>query len=413
MRSRKWLLGPLMVGVLVLAGTATRGHMPIASRYTYNEHLFPVFRDRCGSCHVDGGIAPMSLLTYREAYPWAQSIREEVLALRMPPWRAEDGFGDFRNGHALPAHEMDMILEWSSGGYPQGPRDKAPQPVSTEPTWGLGEPALGLQMPEAFEFAADVSDVVRFFVLPAETTSDRWIKAVDFQPGMRPIVRDATVYVDGTGKARALDEADAIPGFAPPADGSFPTSQPVAVWVPSQTPVTLGSAVAYRLPAGADVVVRIHYKKTWITDGQAFTDRSTVGLYFSDARPTAVETMLITSPALTGRQAKFTQTIDRDLDVLALLPEVGVKMTDIRVEAIGPDGARQPLLLLREPDGAWPTRYWFESPVALRKGTTIEVTAVVKPGAESVTSTSLLAGAPQAPVRFLLDFVAGGRATAN
>ena len=62
----------------------------------------------------------MSLLTYREAYPWTQSIREEILGLRMPPWKAEDGFGSFSNGHVLPAHEMDMLLEWSAGGYPPG-----------------------------------------------------------------------------------------------------------------------------------------------------------------------------------------------------------------------------------------------------------------------------------------------------
>ncbi|HIN10389.1 MAG TPA: hypothetical protein EYM63_02100, partial [Acidobacteria bacterium] len=80
--------------VTVLLGSSTSGHTAIASRFTYNEHLFSIFERQCGSCHVEGGVAPMSLLTYNEAYPWTQSIREEVLGLRMPPWKAEDGFGD-------------------------------------------------------------------------------------------------------------------------------------------------------------------------------------------------------------------------------------------------------------------------------------------------------------------------------
>ena len=116
----RWVIGLAALVVTVLLGSSTSGHTAIASRFTYNEHLFPIFQRQCGSCHVEGGVAPMSLLTYNEAYPWTQSIREEVLGLRMPPWKAEDGFGDFVNGHVLPAHEMDMILEWSSGGVPAG-----------------------------------------------------------------------------------------------------------------------------------------------------------------------------------------------------------------------------------------------------------------------------------------------------
>ena len=407
MRVRKWLSGVAALGAVVLVGAVTRGHTPIASRYNYNEHLFPIFRDRCGSCHVEGGIAPMSLLTYREAYPWAQSIREEVLASRMPIWRAEDGFGNFSNGHALPAAEMDKILEWSSGGYPQGPLDKTPALVDLAPRWELGEPALTLQLAPPFQINEDVNEIVRFFALPTQGDADRWIKAVEFQPGARPLVRDAAVYIDATREARQLDEGDPDLGFAPPVDGSFPTSHPIAIWVPGQAPVTLPDSVAYRLPAGADVVLRVHYKKTWLTEGTAFGDGSTLGLYFTDASPTAVETMIIASADSLGeRQAKFTHTIDRDVSVLALLPEVGMEMGDIQVEAVRPDGSREPMLLLRQVDGVWPMRYWFEAPLLLPKGTQIQVRASLARGAERPVATSLLAGTPQVPVRLLLDFVA-------
>ena len=227
----------LALTLVAVTGSVPRGHTPISSRWNYNEHLFPIFRDRCGACHVEGGIAPMSLVNYQTAYPWTQSIREEILGLRMPPWQAEDGFGDFKNGHSLPAHEMDMILEWSGGGYPQGPRDRPPEPLLVADTWALGEPALTLQLPEPFPIGASINDVVQYFVIPSGTSEDHILTGVEFRPGARAVVRGATVFVDATGTARGLDAAADGPGFAQADSQNFPTSPPVGVFTPGQESV--------------------------------------------------------------------------------------------------------------------------------------------------------------------------------
>jgi len=412
MRHRALCAGATLGAAIVILGTGARGHTPIASRWTYNEHLFPIFRERCGACHIEGGVAPFSLVDYQSAYPWSQSIREEVLALRMPPWRAEDGFGDFRNGHALPAHEMDMILEWSSGGYPQGPLDKRPPAVPLTDQWALGAPDLTLQVPAEFTLGAGTREAVRFFVMASGADRDRWVRGVDFQPGSRPVVRSAVVYFDSTGTARALDALDPAPGFAPPADGSFPAVQPVAIWNPAQRMVPFGDGRGYPLSRNADVVVRVHYKKTWITEGQAFTDRSTVALYFAEGATRPIESLVISSPALAvGRQLTFQHRLEEDLDVLALLPEVEIEASALRIEAVRPDGSRAPLLLLHEPDPNWPTRFWFERPISLPRGSQIEVRAALKPGAEPLKTAPLLGSKTGgAPVRFLMDFVSGGQA---
>src|SRR5262245_60967008 len=94
------LAAALMVGLLLESQT-TEAHKPIRSKYTFNDHVFPIFRDRCGQCHVEDGPAPMSLMTYRDAFPWAESIKEEVVRGHMPPWVTEDGFGKMKNPHAL------------------------------------------------------------------------------------------------------------------------------------------------------------------------------------------------------------------------------------------------------------------------------------------------------------------------
>jgi hypothetical protein len=383
----------------------TETHTPIASRWNYNEHLFPIFRDNCGSCHRDGGIAPMSLVTYRSAYPWAQSIREEVLGLRMPPWKAEDGFGDFRNGHALPAHEMDMILEWSSGGYPQGPRSQSPAPPGEPEEWPLGAPAVELRMAEPFTLDWSTNESVRYFVLPTGTTEELFVTGADVMPGAAAIVRDVAIYIDATGTARALDAEDDGPGFGEAEGRDFPTTAPLALWSPGRPSVRQDGA-ARSLPAGADVVARVHYKKTWITEGLEFTDRTQLGLHLADGEADAIEQTVVDATAEpAGRELTFRHVFDDGTTLLALLPEVAVGSSELQVEGVLPDGSRQPLLLIREPDPAWPTRYWLEEPLDLPAGSALQVTATLEPGAGSDDVPSLFGS--DAPLRVLVDHTDG------
>ena len=410
MRRHSWWLVSLAVAIVVATGSAPSGHAPIASRWTYNEHLFPILENRCGGCHNAGGIAPMSLVNYQEAYPWAQSIREEVLGLRMPPWQAEDGFGDFKNGHALPAHEMDMILEWSSGGYPQGPRDQTPAVPEFDTTWHLDEPALVVELPEPFVVDGATSEAVRYFVVPAGTSEDRWVTGVEFQPGARAIVRGAALFVDTEGVAQVLDAGDPALGFGESEGQGFPTAPPLALWMPGQEPVAT-DGMGFRLPAGVDLVMRIHYKKTWITEGEAFSDQSRVGLYFANGDASQIESMIVSSASdVSGREVTFTHAFDQDVTLLALLPEVELEASELQVEAVKPDGSRVPMLWLREPGTGWPTRFWFGSPVRLPSGSQIEATTLLKPAAERTRRGSLLGGDTSAPIRFLVDYVAGNLA---
>ena len=399
-----WVIGLAAIVVTVLAGSGTHGHTAIASRFTYNEHLFPIFQRQCGSCHVEGGVAPMSLLTYNEAYPWTQSIREEVLGLRMPPWKAEDGFGDFVNGHVLPAHEMDMILEWSSGGYPQGPRDQTPVAAAPDAGWSLGTPTLELTWSEPFELDAGTSETVRYFVLPTDLGEDRWVTGVDVIPGSQAVVRHVSVYIDTTGQARAADQADAETGFAT----GFESDQPIAVWWPGQSAVKL-ETVGYGLPSGADIVARVLYKKTWITEGQAFTDQTRLGLHVRESGVGTIEYTVLRSPdEPNGRELVFSHTLDQDVTLLGLLPELELEATELQIEGVLPGGSRQPLLLIRDPDQGWPTRYWFDSPHFLPSGSRIEVTVTLRPGGDRETVPSLFA--EHTPVRLLLEYTTGAGA---
>jgi len=73
-------------------------------------------------------------MTYKEARPWAEAVKEEVLARRMPPWGAVKGFGDFRNDQALTPEQLEVIVSWADGGVPEGnEKDLPPLPKFDEP----------------------------------------------------------------------------------------------------------------------------------------------------------------------------------------------------------------------------------------------------------------------------------------
>ena len=109
--ARLVVLSGLVLASLTLATGRGEAHKPITSKYTYNDDVFPIFRDRCSRCHVTGGVAPMSLMTYEEAFPWAESIRAELVTAHMPPANPEEGFGSIRK--AFQNTKICLLLTFS------------------------------------------------------------------------------------------------------------------------------------------------------------------------------------------------------------------------------------------------------------------------------------------------------------
>jgi hypothetical protein len=358
---RVGLAAALMAGAL--ASTAQRGeaHKAITSKYTYNDDVFPILRERCTPCHVAGGVAPMSLMTYEEAFPWAESIRAELVAAHMPPWNADEGFGELKRAHTLPAKELDVILTWATGGNPRGALDQKLPEVTLKNEWAFGKPDLSLPLPQEFTLSADKMEDTAEFTLPTGVGDARWVRAVDLLPGTAAIVRSATIYVKG----------------APAASAGASPERVLAHWLPGRDREPMDNGLAFRLPAGAPIGVRIHYKKTWQLEGKAIADRSTVGVYFSpgtDARELLSLPIESDAAAATGQTVTFSRTLADDLQVLALSPDSVPPNITVQVEAVRPDGSRAPMIRINT-RADWDRRYWFERPLTLPRGSKIEVRA--------------------------------------
>ena len=204
---RTAVVSALVLACVAIAIQPAGAHKAITSKYTYNDDVFPILRDRCASCHVAGGVAPMSLMTYDDAFPWAESIRAELVAAHMPPWNADEGYGEIKRAHTLTPKELDIILTWATGGNPRGSLDQKLPAVELKNDWKLGAPDLALKMPAEFTLAADKMEDWQEFTLPTGTTEARWVRAVDLLPGTPSIVRSATIYV----KSAAAQTPSATP----------------------------------------------------------------------------------------------------------------------------------------------------------------------------------------------------------
>jgi hypothetical protein len=102
--------------IALFAALNISGSADSASQITFARDVAPIFYKKCAYCHRPGEIAPMSLLTYKDARPWAKSIQEKVVDGTMPPWHADFRYGSFKNDRRLSKTESDTIVAWVDGG---------------------------------------------------------------------------------------------------------------------------------------------------------------------------------------------------------------------------------------------------------------------------------------------------------
>lgn len=109
----------LIIGFLLAIVILFEGHAFYTTRITWSADVSRVVYRNCVSCHHPGGSA-FSLMTFKEARPWAEAIKQQVLERRMPPWNAVKGFGEFKDDRGLPQEDLEIIAEWVDGGEPEG-----------------------------------------------------------------------------------------------------------------------------------------------------------------------------------------------------------------------------------------------------------------------------------------------------
>ena len=125
---------------VVLAGASSASAQAAAPGPvpTFSKDVAPILFANCTSCHRPGEIAPMSLLTYQDARPWARSIASKVADGLMPPWHADPAHGSFINERRLTDAQKTTIARWASGGAPEGKAADLPAAPVYSDGWNIG-----------------------------------------------------------------------------------------------------------------------------------------------------------------------------------------------------------------------------------------------------------------------------------
>ncbi len=356
---------------------------------TFSKDVAPILYGQCVTCHRAGEMAPMSLVTYAEARPWAQAIARQTASGAMPPWHAEAADGTFANERKLTAAQKDVLARWATGGAPQGDPAHLPPAPTFADGWVIGQPDQVFQMAEAYEVPAEGEVQYEHFYIPTGFTEARWLQAIEARPGNRALVHHILVYYEAPPEAtrptpvlRTPREDNAVPeskpGLRPERETRGMTSRLLATYAPGTNPQMFPAGTAVRLPPGGTLHLELHYT----ANGKAGTDRSTVGLVFAkqpparELRASQFLNARFTIPAGASSQAVSTSvTFVQNAIVWGLFPHTHVRGKRWTYELVKPDGTRTTILAVPRYDFNWQTYYMFNAPLEVPQGARIESTA--------------------------------------
>jgi hypothetical protein len=371
-----WRLGLVLAGVFALPAAAGPDGV------TYNRDIAPLLAANCQACHRDGEIAPFPLTSYDDAFSRRQKLLRTVELRKMPPWPPVPGHGDFVGERRLADADIARLRAWVEAGAPEGdPRD-LPPPRTFPALWSAGDPDAVLAPASAFDVPSGDRDLYRCFVVPTAFAEDRFVSVAEFLPGDRRIVHHVIGYIDTTGQAEALDRAEPGLGYTCFGGPGFVPRGGLGGWAPGAPPTAMPDGVGMLLPAGARVVLQVHYHNR---TGGTVRDLTRVGLRFAArdrgqarARHPRAESR-VPHPRRRGAACgagELHAAADVDMHAIGISPHMHMLGREMRVTVTYPDGTSRPLVYIDDWDFHWQGSYRFRTPVPLPGGSRVDVEAV-------------------------------------
>jgi mono/diheme cytochrome c family protein len=354
-----------LLGWAVLVAAAAAMPRPTAGQaardVTFSKDVAPILNSACVSCHRPGEVAPFSLLSFKEARPWAQSIKHQVETRAMPPWKADARFGEFRDGRTLSEREIATLVAWVDGGAKEGdPADLPPAPRFTD-GWQIGTPDVVLTMQEPVRIPA--TGTVPYATYPTDFVLDRdvWVQAIEIRPGNRRVVHHAVAQAD-------------LPGVNVGPSGS----QNVHLYSPGLEAMVWREGYGKFFPKGTRFSFQMHYNAV----GRETTDQSKIGLKFATAPVhTQVNTTIVLNntllvpPMVQKHEVIAAFQFPGEARIHALRPHMHLRARLGTASLIQPDGVRRVLLHIPDWDDSWQNYYVLAKPARVGKGSILEYLA--------------------------------------
>jgi mono/diheme cytochrome c family protein len=368
----------VLSAALVAPGAAAAADT--AKAPTFTKDIAPIFQEKCEACHRPNSIAPMSLMNFAEARPWARSIKARVTDHQMPPWQIDRtvGIQKFKNDRSLTDEQVETIARWVDAGAPQGdPKDMpAAKQWPDDQGWNFAA-AFGQKEPDLiiksydFTMPAVSQDVWDKRITPSGITEPRWVRAIEIRPESmkgRKIVHHAIAYLE-----QSEPGAPGVPGL--------PT--PFMEWAVGKQGEMMRPNTGKLLLPGSKFRWDIHYSQA----GEEITNKVEMGIYFyPKGQEPKYRTTLSLVPAALGTLDIRPNTVAvvegfTTLREAARIESFQVHMhlrgKAMMLEAIQPSGFKQVISLVSDFNFNWMTTYVYADDVAplLPKGTILKVTA--------------------------------------
>src|SRR6059036_2428194 len=382
--------------VLALAVPSLAADTP-AKPVTFSKDVAPIIQAKCQECHQPNSIAPMSLISFQDARPWARSIKERVATRQMPPWHIDKSVGvqKFKNDMSLTDEQVDTIVRWVDGGALQGdPKDlPPPKPLVTDNEWkavrdGYGPPDLIIKSPE-YTMPAQHQDVWYRPMSDIPLTEPRWAKMVEIRPTNlkgRRIIHHSIAYLV------LNNDPDAINTGTANGPGRLPDDADLVNRRPQLMEWAIGKGYDLFRPGTGKLIVpgeKIAWDQHIHAIGEQITAGSEIGiwLYKKGEEPkkrsylvgfTGIDRpkMLDIPPNSMAMTEGFTVLKENAL-IENFQPHFHLRGKSMQVEAILPDGSNQIISYVGNFNFNWMTNYIYDDDAAplLPKGTVIHVTA--------------------------------------
>ena len=416
MTRKKLAFAVVVFGVgLVVSLAASNGRADSRSKneVTFNKDVAPIFYKNCAACHRPNDIAPMSLLTFKEARPWARSIKEKVATREMPPWSPDPRYGEFSNDHRLSQQDIDTVVAWVDQGAKQGgAKDLPTLPEFTSGGWEIGKPDVVLSMADDYIIEPNAPDNYINFFIPTNFKEDKWIQAAEIQPGNRKLVHhviafiqtpqmvakrlenggrrtnsSSLMYMDGTLRrvkmdAPVADDGCVQAGVSRRGGGDEQEGALLAGYAPGKQVDIWPAGTAKRVPGGATIMFQMHYSAFRGGLSKAEKDRTRIGLIFAKEPP---DKMILTAAAANltfkipagadNHEVTACQTLPAEVQIMNYMPHMHLRGKDMKYEVMYPDGRRETLLWVPKFSFNWQAMYYLKKPITLPKGTKLIVTA--------------------------------------
>ena len=349
-----------------------------ASNVTFNKEVLPVLQKNCQECHRPGEIAPMSLMTYSDARPWAKAMKSAVLEQKMPPWFADPKYGHFANDRRLSKEEIDILTAWADNGAREGDAKDKPPAKEFPSGWKI-KPDMIIEMPDEFHIPATGTVNYQYIRVKGNITEDLWVKAAEMRPSNPKVLHHGKVWVLPPG-SRWM--GDAVPGQPIEAQEGGKNDQVDGNDILGKFNPGLGAqsfdfgGSAKLIPKGSDFVFELHYTAS----GQPTTDRSRVGLvlasgqpktryYLSPGTPSALNMAIPAGESNAEVVAESTVGVD-NVKLTYIQPHMHLRAKDYELRLIYPTGEKQ-VIFKGKWDFNWQMGYDLKEPIVLPKGTRI------------------------------------------